>query len=79
MFIVKNNNIQQSFQTKLQILQRNYATRHSENNFEEPKITFKATKFAIYSRGPRIWNKHTDKFVKIITSALRFKAKLNNI
>ena len=58
------------------MLQRNYATRHRENNFEEPKITFKATKFAIYSRGARIWYKHTDKFVKIITSALLFKAKL---
>ena len=76
MFRVKNNTIQEAFQTKFQMVQHNYATRHSENNFEEPKITFKATKFAISSRGPRLWNKHTDRFLKTITSGLLFKVKL---
>ena len=76
MFRVKNNTIPEAFWIKLQIVQHNYAKRHSENNFEEPKITFKATKFAISSRGPRLWNKHTDRFLKTITSALLFKAKL---
>ena len=76
MFRVKNNTIQEAFRTKFQMVQHNYATRHSENNFEEPKITFKATKFAISSRGPRLWNKHTDRFLKTITSALLFKTKL---
>ena len=76
MFRVKNNNIPEAFRTKFSIIQYNYATRHSENNFEEPKITFKVTKFAISSRGPRLWNKHTDRFLKTITSALLFKAKL---
>ena len=51
-------------------------TRHSENNCEEPTITFKATEFAISSRRPRLWNKPTDRFLKTITSALLFKAKL---
>ena len=76
MFRVKNNTIPEAFPTKFQIVQHNYATRHCENNFEEPKITLKATKFAISSRGPRLWSKHTDRFVKTITSALVFKAKL---
>ena len=76
MFRVKNNTRPETFRTRFQIVQHNYATRYSENNFEEPKITLKATKFAISSRGSRLWNKHTDRFVKTITSALVFKAKL---
>ena len=75
MLRVKNNTIPETFRTKFQIVQHNYATRHSENNFEEPKITLKTTKFAISSRGPLLWNKHTDKFVKTITSALDFKLR----
>ena len=35
-----------------------------------------ATKIAISSPGPRLWNKHAGRFVKTITSALVFKAKL---
>ena len=68
MFRVKNNTIPEAFRTKFQIVQHNYATRHSKNNFEKPKITLKATKFAIPSRGPRLWNKHTDGFVKTSSS-----------
>ena len=76
MFRVKNNSIPETFWKKFQIVQHNYMTRHSKNNFEEPKITLKATKFAISSHGPRVWNNHTDRFLKTITSALAFKAKL---
>ena len=76
MFRVKNNTIPEALRTKFQIVQHNYATRHSEHNFAEPKITFKTTKFAISSRGPRFWNKHTDRFLKAKTSAQLFKAKL---
>ena len=79
MFRVKNNTIPEAFRTKFQIVQHNYATRHNENNFEEPKITLKATKFAISSSGPRLWNKHTDRFVKAITLAQVVKAKLRNV
>ena len=43
MFRVKNNTIPEVLWTKFQIVQHNYATRHSKNNFEEPEITFKAT------------------------------------
>ena len=76
MFRVKNVTIPEAFLTKFQIVQHNYMTRHNENNFEEPKITFNATKFAISSCGPRLWNKHPGRFVKTITSALLFKTKL---
>ena len=76
MFRVKNNTIPEVFRTKIQILQHNYATRHSENNFEEPKVNFKVTNFATSSSGPRLWNNHTERLLKTITSALLFKAKL---
>ena len=54
MFRVKSNTIPEAFRTKFQVVQHNYATRHSENNLEKPKITLKSTKFAISSRGPRL-------------------------
>ena len=49
---VKNNTIPEAFRTKFQIVKHNCVTRNSENNFQEPKTTFNATKFAISSRGP---------------------------
>ena len=72
MFTVKNNTISETFWTKFQIVQHNYATRHSEKKLEKPKINLKATKFAISLHGPRLWSKHTDRFLKTITSALVF-------
>ena len=72
----KNITIPEAFRTKLQLVQQNCTIRHSENNFEEPKMTFKGTKFFISSRGCRLWNKYTDRFFKTITSALLFKSKL---
>ena len=48
-FRVKNFTIPVAFWTKFQIVQHNYATRHSKNNFDETKITFKATKLVISS------------------------------
>ena len=56
MFRVKNNTIPEGFVNKLEIVHHHYQTRHSENNFIEPKIYCKATKFAISSREPRLWN-----------------------
>ena len=72
MFTVKNNTISETFWTKFQIVQHNYATRHSEKKLEKPKINLKATKFAISLHGTRLWSKHTDRFLKTITSALVF-------
>ena len=37
MFRVKNNAIPEAFRTKFQMVKHKYETRHSENNFEEPK------------------------------------------
>ena len=38
MFKIRSNTIQEAFRTKIQIIQHNYATSHSKNNFGEPKI-----------------------------------------
>ena len=76
MFRVKNNTIPEVFYNKFELVHHNYQTRHSENNFIEPKLYFKTTKFAISSRGPRLWNSVTDKHTKTLTSTPLFKRKL---
>ena len=78
MFRVKNDIIPEAFVNKSEIVHHHYQTRHSENNFMEPKIYFKATKFTITSRGPRLWNSVTDKDIKTITSIELFKRRLKN-
>ena len=78
MFRVKSNKIPQAFENKFKMINHKHSTRHSENNFIEPKIYFKSTKFAISSRGPRLWNRFTDHKAKTITSAPLFKAKLKD-
>ena len=78
MFRVKNNTIPEAFVNKFEIVHYQYLTRHSENNFIEPEIYFKATKFAVSSRGPRLWNSLTDKDTKTITLIPLFKRRLKN-
>ena len=78
MFRVKNNTKPEAFENNFEIVHHHYPTRHSEYNFIEPKIYFKTTKFAISSRGPRLWNILIDKDTKAITSTPPFKRKLKN-
>ena len=78
MFRVRNNTIPEAFVDKLEIVHHHYPTRHSENNFIEPKIYFKATKVAISSSGPCLCNSLTDQDTKTITSTTLFKRKLKN-
>ena len=78
MFRVKTNSIPETLQNKFKITEHNYSTRYSEYNFEEPNILFRFTKFAISSRGPHIWNKHTDKLLKATNSLPPFKAKIKD-
>ena len=76
MFRVKTNSIPETLQNKFKIIEHNYSARYSEYNFKEPNILFRVTKFAISSRGPRIWNKHTDKLLKATNSLPLFKTKM---
>ena len=48
------------------------------NSDEEPNILLRVTKFAVSSRGPCIWNKHTDKLLKTTNSLSLFKAKIKD-
>ena len=75
MFRVKTNSIPENLQNKFKIIKHNYSTRYSKYNFKEPNILFRVTKFAISSRGTRIWNKHTDKLLKTTNSLPLFKIK----
>ena len=60
------------------MIHHHYPKKHSENNFIDPKIYFKATKFALSSREPRLWNTLADKYTKQITSTSLFKTKFKN-
>ena len=48
---VKNNTIPESIENKFEIIYHHHPTRHSKNNYNEPNIYFKSTKFTISSRG----------------------------
>ena len=56
MFRVHNETIPKNFQTKLQYIEHKYEIRQSKDNFIIPKGNTGITRFAISSRGPRIWN-----------------------
>ena len=77
MFRVKNNALLEAFENMFEIVHHHYPTRYNEYNFAEPKTFFKATKFAISSRVPCLWNFFTDKNTKTITSTSLFKRRLN--
>ena len=78
MFQVKTNTIPETLQNKFKVIEHNYSTRYSEYSFKEPNIFFRVTKFSILSCGPRLWNKHTDKFLKTTNSLPLFKAKIKD-
>ena len=78
MLRVKNNAILEAFVNKFEAAHHHYPTRHSENNFIEPKTYFKSTKFAISPRGPRLCKSFMDKDTKTITSTPLFKRRLKN-
>ena len=65
-FIVHNETVPKSFQTKFQYIEHKYKTRQSKDNFIIPKTNTRSTCFAISSRGPRIWNSLTNNPFKII-------------
>ena len=78
MFRARTNSMPETFQNKFKIIEHSYSTRYTEYNFKEPNILLRVTKFAMSSRGPRIWNKHTDKLLKTTNSSPLFKAKIKD-
>ena len=52
--------IPKSFQSKFQYIEHKYENRQNKDNFIIPKRNTGITRFAISSRGPRIWNSLTN-------------------
>ena len=57
MLRAKSNTIPSALQEKFSLIQHNYPKNFNKNNFKEPKLNMRITKFAISSQGPRLWNK----------------------
>ena len=76
MFQVKNNTITSALKKRFQLMQHNYPTSFSKNNFKQPKLNLKITKFTISSTGPRLWKKVTTKETKALIHDKLFKTKL---
>ena len=74
MFKVKNGLIPDAFQNKFNMISYAYFTK----NFKEPRFSLKITKFAISSRGPRLWNKILDNNTKAFTSYSLFQTTIKN-
>ena len=78
MFKVKNSLIPDAFQSKFNMISHDYFTKNSMCNFKEPQFSLKITKFAISSRGPRLWNKILDNKTKAFTSYSLLQTTIKN-
>ena len=76
MFRVHNETIPKSFQTKFQYIEHKYETRQSKDNFIILKTNTRITRFAVSSRGPRIWNSFTNNPTKTIDFYPLFKSTI---
>ena len=76
MFRVHNETIPKTFNNKFKYIDHKYETRHSTDNFMVPKRTTRITRFAISSRGPRIWNSLTSNSAKTINFYPLFKSTI---
>ena len=76
MFRVHNQTIPKSFQTKFQYIEHKYETRQSKDNFIILKTNTRITRFAVSSRGPRIWNSFTNNPTKTIDFYPLFKSTI---
>ena len=77
-FKVKNGWISDTFQNKFNMISHDYFIKNSMCNFNEPRFSLKVTKFAISSRGPRLWNKIFDNNTKAFTSYSLFQITIKN-
>ena len=78
MFKAKNGLIPDAFQNKFNMISHDYLTKNSMCNFKELRFSLKITKFAISSRGPRLWNKILDNNTKAFTSYSLFQTTIKN-
>ena len=78
MFKVQNSLIPETFQNKFNMISHDYFTKISTCNFKETRFRLKVAKFAISSRGPRLWNKILDNNTKVFTSYSSFQTTIEN-
>ena len=76
MFRVNNNTIPYAFHERFMGISHQYPTRFRQNNFAQRKIKLSQTKFAISSRGPRLWNNILTPVQKQCTSQNSFKKSI---
>ena len=57
MFQIKRDTAPETFRNNFRKISDRYPTGFSQSNFVEGNILSKQTKFAVSSRGPRIWNR----------------------
>ena len=78
MFRVKIGTIPVIFRPKFHEISHQYPTRFCQNSFKEKPFDLKQTKFAISSRGPRLWNKILHQNQKSILYEASFKREVKN-
>ena len=78
MFKIRNNTAPSVFQAYFSEIQHPYPTRFSENNFTETKIILNQTKFAVSSRGSRLWNKLLNRHQKLIANEVTYKQSIKS-
>ena len=76
---VKTNTAPLVFRTKFQEIQHIYPTRFSKNSFVENQLVYSQTKFAVSSRGPRLWNNILDQQQKAIDHETIFKELVKSL
>ena len=76
MYKSKHNLNPRVFDNTFTEIHHGYPTRFSRSNFKQPKMITKTTNFAIFSRGPKIWNNYLHEFEKKKLSLPSFLYKL---
>ena len=70
---LNNGPIPDTVQNKFRLISHDYLTTNSMYNFKEPGFRLKITKFALSSRGPRLWNEVLDNNTKTFTFSSLFQ------
>ena len=78
MFQIKTNIAPAVFYSCFTEVHHPYLTRFSENSFVENQIILNQTKFAVSSRGPRLWNNILNSYQKALIHEATFKTSIKS-
>ena len=73
MFKIKRDSASAAFRNNFREISHGYPTESSQSNFVKGNILSNQTKFAISSRGPRVWNRHLSQEQKSMVYINGFK------